>query len=535
MSTDPAPIPDAVLHDPVIRERIETEARQCARESESAPAAIVKRAIDCAEIGDPGAPFTANVLAAWRKLRKSDLAEFQRLRAAAKTAGVPLGELDRALRANGEGDSVAGSACDLPDVEPWTHPVDGAELLDRIAAETRRYLVLPFSAAEAVALWVIHAHAHNSAAVSPILAATSPTPECGKTTLLTLLGMLVPRPLSAANITAATVFRAVEKWRPTLLVDEADTFLRDRDELRGVLNSGHARGSAWVIRTVGEDFEPRRFATWAPKAVAMIGRLPPTLDSRAIHIELRRMTPADRVETLRVERAGHLPELARKAARFTADHTRQLRDADPDLPAMLRGRPADNWRPLIAIADVAGGDWPTRARKTAETFSAGRSEQTAGIMLLEDVRQIIGERDRLTSADLAEALGQLEERPWPEWGRTGRPITPRQIARLLEPFGLRPVQAKVGGRNLRTYVRSDFADAWARYLPLPDPLSPSATPLPANTGAGFSQFASATSAEVVADRKSPKRSAGTGCSGVADRDPHEGKRDTERPPAWMPV
>jgi putative DNA primase/helicase len=77
-------------------------------------------------------------------------------------------------------------------------------------------------------------------------------------------------------VTAPVVFRAVEKWKPTLLIDEADTFLHDSDELRGVLNSGHNRRSAIIIRTVGEDHEPKQFSTWCPKVISKIGKLPPT-------------------------------------------------------------------------------------------------------------------------------------------------------------------------------------------------------------------------------------------------------------------
>jgi putative DNA primase/helicase len=49
-----------------------------------------------------------------------------------------------------------------------------------------------------------------------------------------------------------------------VLIDEADTFLGDNDELRGILNGGHNRISAYVWRSVGEDHEPRKFNVWAP-------------------------------------------------------------------------------------------------------------------------------------------------------------------------------------------------------------------------------------------------------------------------------
>jgi putative DNA primase/helicase len=214
--------------------------------------------------------------------------------------GVPIKFLDDEYkeRRKGKSDDEADA---LPSPDPWAEPVDGAELLDKLSKTAASHLILPTGAAETIALWTLFAHAHDSFHMSPVLGITSPTPECGKTTVLTFLGAVVPRCLPAANITPAAVFRAVEKWSPTLLIDEADTFLRDNNELRGILNSGHNRGCAFVIRTTGDNYEPKRFCTWGPKAVALIGKLPATLASRAIHIALRRKMSSETVTELRPE------------------------------------------------------------------------------------------------------------------------------------------------------------------------------------------------------------------------------------------
>jgi putative DNA primase/helicase len=316
-------------------------------------------------------------------------------------------------------------------IEPWHEPVDGADVLADIAKVLASHVILPAGAATAIALWTLHAHAHDSTDISPILGATSPTPECGKTTLLTFLGAVVPRALPASNITSAALFRAVEKWHPTLLVDEADTFLRDSDELRGVLNSGHNKANASVIRTVGDDHEPRAFKTWAPKAIACIGRLPATLASRSVHIELRRKGIGEQVVALRPDRLGHLLVLARRAARWAADNMEALKTADPEMPTTLTGRRADNWRHMLAIADLAGGTWPVTARKAAEAMVADDDNEVAGILLLQDIRTYFDEnkRDRVWSIDLVETLHEMLDRPWPEWGKNGKPISESQVAK----------------------------------------------------------------------------------------------------------
>src|SRR5215469_14820690 len=85
----------------------------------------------------------------------------------------------------------------IPDLEPWPEPVDGAMLLDKIRAVHCRHLALPGYAAEAIALWELFAHTHDSFQHSPRLAFTSPVPECGKTTALDVVSSLVPKPAIA--------------------------------------------------------------------------------------------------------------------------------------------------------------------------------------------------------------------------------------------------------------------------------------------------------------------------------------------------
>lgn len=121
----------------------------------------------------------------------------------------------------------------------------------------------------AAALWCAWAHAIDRFSVAPILAIQSPAKRCGKTTLLRIAASLVPRPLVASNVTPAALFRIVEEHRPTLLVDEADTFVAGSDELRGLLNSGHTRDidelcrledAPWSTLSRGKPITPHKLA-----------------------------------------------------------------------------------------------------------------------------------------------------------------------------------------------------------------------------------------------------------------------------------
>lgn len=407
---------------------------------------------------------------------------------------------------DGAGETGQGQTLALADPDPWPDPVVGEPLLSELVRTVGRFLVLPSAAHTAVALWTVHTHAHDAARVSPILAATSPEKRCGKTTLLTVLLGLVRRPLPASNITTAALFRAVEKFRPTLLIDEADTFLREREELRGIINSGHGRSTAVVVRTVGDDHEPRTFSTWAPKAIALIGDLPATLEDRAVVLTLRRRRQDETVDELRLDRLDELEDLRRRAARWAADHHHALAAADPAVPPELHDRARDNWRPLLAIADAAGGEWPQRARAAALELSGQAGDGDApGVLLLDDLRRLFSERslDRLASSDLVETLATMEDRPWPEW-RRGQPITQRQVARLLKPFDVAPKQMRLGLEKVRGYELADLEDAFSRYLP-----SEAVQPVQPNNDAENSVFANRYTGGPVPDTESGQKPCAT--------------------------
>ena len=373
----------------------------------------------------------------------------------------------------------AGQSLLLSDEKPWPVPVDGGQTLDNIVEVLGRHVVLPTGAAPAIALWILHAYAFEASAISPMLAITSPEKRCGKTTVLEILSALVPRALPASNISPAALFRTVESCRPTLLVDEADTFLAGNDDLRGLLNSGHTKALARVIRTVGDDHKPRAFSTWCPKVIALIGHLPPTLTDRSILIRMRRRKPGETIERLRrVSLFTDFAPLRGKATRWAQDNLDALHSADPSVPAQIFDRAADNWRPLLAIADRCGGEWPERARSTALILMGvtDAEDDGHGRLLLEDLRELFHEhhQDRLASKAIVEALGKRVDRPWPEW-RQGKPLTEVQLARLLKPFEIKPRTIRLDEASTpKGYRLEDCEDAFARYLP-PDPQHPQQT------------------------------------------------------------
>lgn len=358
-------------------------------------------------------------------------------------------------------------------------------LSDALAATEaflRRFVVFGRpEAIVAVVLWIAHTYALAYASATPYLSIMSPEKGSGKTRLLECLRLLA-RGLPSIFIipTAATIYRLLEADPETaLLLDELDAVFRDRsdkyEEVRAIINAGHRRGAA-VPRTVTikNRHEVQFFPVFGPKALSGIGKLPDTVADRSIPIPMVKRKRSETIEKFREARAG------REAAPIVEALSAALEASPParecDVPDELPDRAADVWEPLLAIADAAGGGWPGRARRAALILHADRpDDDSLGLRLLADSR-LVFERlgvDRLATATLIEALKTDEESPWVN---EHHPLTPEGLARCLRPFAIRSKQIKIGGANVRGFLRESFVDSWDRYLP--EPATPLQDPLP---------------------------------------------------------
>ncbi len=405
----------------------------------------------------------------------------------------------------------------LKDPEPWNETVNGAVLLGDLIQTLTQFIVMPEHMPLVAALWVLFTYCHDAFQISPILCISSPEKRCGKSTFMSLLGMLVRRPLLASNVTTAVIYRVIGKCHPTLIIDEADTFLAENRELTGVINSGHRRDMAYVLRSVGDDHEPTQFPTWAAKIIGLIGELTTTLSDRAIKADLRRRLPGETIKRLHKNQRRLLAPLTRQCLRWANDNLESLSNADPVVPEGLNDRAVDNWAPLYAIADLVGGEWPHKVRMASICLNHEESEDAATIILLQDIQKLaIDERlASIFTATLIDKLVAMEDHPWPEWNR-GKPIKSRQIARLLKPFGIRPKDL-YGGR--KGYQISDFTDAFARYIP-----KITAIPLTCSNDGLIDQPAMTKSAHEIADVFASKLLEDNNNRGIADKtdEPRDG-------------
>ncbi len=352
------------------------------------------------------------------------------------------------------------------DIKPWHEPIHPGNLLTDIAQTIKRFIVCENETIIAATLWVAMTWFIDVIHVAPLAVITAPEKRCGKSQLLFLFSQIVKRPLAASNISPAALFRSIDAWQPTLLIDEVDTFMKENHELRGLINAGHTRTAAYIYRTTGEDHTLTPFNLWGAKALAGIGKLNDTLMDRSIILSLRRKLATEQAERLRHAEPRLFQQLAAKLARFTLDYSGQIAIARPPLPNTLGDRAQDNWEPLLAIADIAQGDWPQLARKAALKISGDMdSSKSIGVELLSDIQNIIESMntDRITSADLIKKLCEDPEKPWATFNH-GHPISPRQIANRLREYGITSTTIRFQSTTAKGYLILQFTDAFNRYL-----------------------------------------------------------------------
>jgi hypothetical protein len=361
------------------------------------------------------------------------------------------------------------------------------------------------------ALWIVHTHLMHLWETTPRIAFLSPEPASGKTRALEITQHLVPRPMEAVNMSPSALFRSVgnPKGLPTILHDEIDTVFgpraKDNEDIRGLLNAGHRRG-AKTYRSVlrGKQVGVEEIEAFCAVALAGIGWLPDTLMSRSVIVRMRRRHQGEKIEPFRRRIHGKEGEGIREEiavwARSLPDHIKW-----PALPDGIQDRAADIWEPLIAVAVLAGGEWPKLASEAAVALvsAANDIEPSLGLTLLADMRNVFndsayGQSDAMSSKEILEALHRLEESPWKDL--RGKPLDERGLAHRLRQYGVKPKTVRIGQSTPKGYTRADLRDVWLRYLPARAPESATSATEATKQNSYVADVAD------VADAQSPERS-----------------------------
>lgn len=459
--------------------------------------------------------------AAIKRLAKLSDIEYEKVRiseAEKLGTGFRVSKLDELVRKE---KGITGDKSDsvVEELKPYQCSVNGHDLLDDMANQLTDHVILPKGSAVALATWVLGSYALDAWSIWPKLLISSPEKRCGKTLLLEALEGLTYKPLFASSITTSAIFRSIEAFSPTLIIDEADTFMADNSELNGIINAGHRKRAANVIRSErnGDTFTPKKFNVWCPMIIAGIGKQKDTLQDRSIKIEMRRKLPGENAKRMPSDFYERSQTLRRKCLRWAKDNLANLKQFRPNVPACGNNRAEDNWLPLFAVAHVVGGQWPDKILASYQAFTAqDLDDETIGSKLLSDIKEIFEDRNiqNISSRDLITALNDMEDRPWCEW-KHGKPLTQNSLSKLLNPYKIKTKSIRLAGKVSRGFSRELFEKTWERYLTPPISPGQSATVLQATSHAGYSQIQSATDSKGVALQKPLQAPSHAGCSTVA--------------------
>jgi putative DNA primase/helicase len=393
------------------------------------------------------------------------------------------------------GDLLLALATPTPatwNVVPWDKPVDVALLLQAISDKISKYAVLDEHYLTAIALWIPMDWVHNEIAThSPFLDIGSTDEGQGKTLVLWLLYFLTLRPHLGAEFTSANIYRSADRDQPTMIIDEADEAFEDR-QLRRIVNASWTRGEKiprQVYDKITKEWRTYWFNVFCPK---IFGRnllppakpLPRTIARRCISAKIWPKREDEHVEEFEYCDDDEFATLRRKLLRFADDQAKAIAKIKPTFPVGFNNSTCDNWKLLLSIAELAGGDWPERARKAAG-FVAGRLKGSRGSLLFAAFHAMCVARLKGRAAEIVipseEAVEFLKDFD-PYWandyaGSDGRPgeITPNKLAALLHGYEIFPEKA-TRGRRARGYVifdRGKWGGQWlnmfARFSPrLPD-------------------------------------------------------------------
>ena len=322
--------------------------------------------------------------------------------------------------------------------------------------------------ADAVTLWCVGTYLMDIWQLFPKLLINSPERECGKTTLLLAIEALVENGMIASSITPAAIYRIIENHRPTLLIDEADRFLKFSEELNGIINAGHTRRTATRIhceKNKDGTIEQKSFSLWGAQVIAGIGGQAETLTSRSIKISLRRKAVDETVVRMPFDHVERSETFRDALTDWAAENSDYISQMTLDGPVGASDRAQDNWTPLVRVAAAIGGEWPDRAFRAFSKLEIRDKDDTAssiGLDLLKDIHTIMSQYSlqEMGAAQITKALISLPDTEWRSL-QYGKPITSKRLNQKLREYQIRPVKR----RDSNVYLFSDIEDNLRRYLP----------------------------------------------------------------------
>jgi len=355
----------------------------------------------------------------------------------------------------------------VENITPAEGTVNADDLLNKIEQFISDHAILPKGGSSAIALWCLASYNINNFRIFPRLAVISPEKRCGKSTVLDLIEAFSYKPLITSNMTPASIFRIINSYQPTLIMDEADTFVAGgSNEIRGIINSGHAKAKAFVTRCSGESHDVVRYSTWTPMVLASIGDLPSTIMDRSIIIPIKRKAQDEKVKRIDVDLSDKSLIFRQKLLKWSLDNSTGIKN-NPVTPSLGNGndRGIDNWLPLFTIANQVSEVWLDKCKVAYGLLNTCDAEPELSTLLLADISEIFNNHTdtKIPSADLVTQLIKDQDKPWCEY-KGGKPLTQNKLAGMLKTYGIKSKVIRYRDKTPRGYELDQFDDSFKRYI-----------------------------------------------------------------------
>jgi hypothetical protein len=433
-----------------------------------------------AELVEKAVPVLDTIPSSWlsrveselRNVKLSVAARSQLCKRLAKPLGVKVSALERTASIP---DDVPSNSVPrlLETIEPSLEPVDGAKLvLDLCTNVVSAFIVFEPQFVLPFVLWVIMVYLHQLFNFCGYIRFRSPEKLCGKSTALDILFELTPRPLLVGNMSASSMYRLIPEYHLTILLDEAQSYVKKDTDIGGILDAGYQKNRP-AVRTNPNTMETEFFDTYGPKALASIGPLNDTIESRSIIVPMTRKSADQDVKQI-CDILQDSPDwflvYRRKLMRWTEDNKDKIVATRLTRPSFLGNRNWDKWKPLFVIAHVLGGKIPATLRDNAHTIVTGDdSELGIRLEILSMLRDLFKEKGPtlpkdfqfLPTSELLNHLNSNEEARWADWktgDKTG--MTAEKLSRNLKDFKIKSDQPQYGGKRIRGYWFKDFEKAF---------------------------------------------------------------------------
>jgi hypothetical protein len=388
---------------------------------------------------------------------------------------APHKDLNDWTRAGATADDLLSAILSAETVKELLSP---EKLFNDIKQFLLRYVVFSQPEhADVMALWIMHTWVVDQADYTPYIYLHSPVMRCGKTQVQKVVEPLVRNPLRTCNVSEAALYREIEESHPTLLWDEIDSIFGNRktseanENKRALLNAGHERGMRAIRMERGNGgFVKISFDPFCPKILAGIGRLPDTIVDRSIPILIhRRLKTQPCQKYRRQDRAAAKPiHDALEAWSKDVELLKRLRATQPQMPECMTDRQEDIWEPLFSIADAIGGNIPELGREVARVLCDNDDELGYAATQLAAIRKVVGDRDRIASAELINGLWEADALPsrLMEDDEPNHKKIGHWLSKFIQSYGGKSArQLKIDGQNTRGYEAAELKQIFDRYCP----------------------------------------------------------------------